>query len=84
MASQFIFGVENLLTFINFIILIPIIVILKFDRRIPILYALIMLFLAAAILDIYGNKNLANLVGIYIYWLLVIGIICLTIEYIKE
>jgi len=63
--------------------LIPIFSILKFDGRIPIGYAILLLITAAALLST-GNENLANQVAIYAYWLLVVGVACLTIEYIRE
>ncbi|MHA1595163.1 MAG: hypothetical protein ACTSXX_10535, partial [Candidatus Baldrarchaeia archaeon] len=70
-------------TFISFIVLIPIFVIFKFDGRIPIVYALLVLTIAVIALTLY-NETLANLLAIYAYWLLVVGIICLLVEFIKE
>jgi hypothetical protein len=71
-------------TFLSFIILIPIFIYFKWDGRIPVGYALLMLILSAIILAFYKNEALANQVAIYAYWLLVVGVICLTIEYLRE
>jgi len=74
---------DDLLIFLSYIILVPIFAILKFDGRIPIGYAILLLIVAAIILAT-GNEDLANQLAIYTYWLLVVGVICLTIEYIRE
>ncbi len=82
--SHFIFHGEDLKTFLSFILLIPIFSFFKFDGRIPVGYALLMLILAAIVLAFYNNENLANQLAIYAYWLLVVGVVCLTIEFIRE
>ena len=76
LVSHLIFHSSDLLILISYIVLIPIFSILKFDGRIPIGYAILLLST--------GNENLANQVAIYAYWLLVVGVACLTIEYIRE
>jgi len=83
LISHLVFHGEDLPTFIFFIALIPIFTLLKFDGRIPIAYALLMLTIATIALTLY-NETLANLLAIYAYWLLVVGIICLLVEFIKE
>ena len=84
LISHFVFHCEDLSTFIAFMILIPIFAVLKFDGRIPVAYAIFMLILAAAVLGFYNDENLANIFAIYAYWLLVVGVICLMIEYVRE
>jgi hypothetical protein len=79
--SYFIFHGENLATLLSFLILIPIFVFFKFDGRIPIGYALLMFALSVVALVFYKNEGYANLLAIYTYWLLVVGIICLSVEY---
>ena len=74
---------DDLLVFLSYIVLIPIFTILRFDGRIPIGYAILLLMVAAIILAL-GNEELANQVAIYVYWLLVVGVVCLTVEYIRE
>lgn len=64
--------------------MIPIFAYFKWDGRIPVGYALLMLILAAVTLAFLKNESLANQLSIYAYWLLVVGVVCLTIEYIKE
>lgn len=82
--SHFIFKGSDLPTFLSFILLIPIYAYFKWDGRIPVGYALLMLILAAIVLAFMKNEALANQLSIYAYWFLVVGVICLTIEYIKE
>jgi hypothetical protein len=43
-----------------------------------------MLIITAFVLGLYKNEIVANLLAIYAYWLLVVGVICLTIEYVSE
>ncbi len=83
LISHVVFHGEDFPTFISFIVLIPIFVIFKFDGRIPIVYALLVLTIAVIALTFY-NETLANLLAIYAYWLLIVGIICLLVEFIKE
>jgi len=80
--STFIFKGEGLPTFLSFILLLPIFVYFK-DGRIPVGYAILMLLLAAFALSL-KNEALANLFAIYAYWLLVVGVVCLFIEYVRE
>ena len=84
LLSHFIFKSQDLQTFLSFMVLIPIFAFFKFDGRIPVGYALLMLFLSAIVLAFYKNEVLANQLSIYAYWLLVVGVVCLTIEYIRE
>ncbi|MEM5829574.1 MAG: hypothetical protein QW040_02650 [Candidatus Aenigmatarchaeota archaeon] len=82
--SHFIFKSQDMPTFLSFIALIPIFTFFKFDGRIPVAYALLILFLAAIVLAFYKNEVLANQLAIYTYWLLVVGVACLIIEYLRE
>ena len=84
LVSHFIFHCEDLSTFIAFIVLVPIFAIFKFDGRIPVAYAILMLVFAAVVLGIYNDETLANIFAIYAYWLLVDGVVCLFIEYVRE
>jgi TM2 domain-containing membrane protein YozV len=43
-----------------------------------------MLIITAFVLGLYKNEIVANLLAIYAYWLLVVGVICLMIEYVRE
>jgi hypothetical protein len=84
MLSHFVFKGDDLKTFLSFIALIPIFAYFKWDGRIPVGYALLMLILAAIVLAFFKNEALANQLAIYTYWLLVAGVVTLTIEYIRE
>ncbi|MCX7759274.1 MAG: hypothetical protein N2169_06690 [bacterium] len=84
LLSHFVFKGEDLKTFISFIILVPIFAYFKWDGRIPVGYALILLVLAAIFLSFMKNEAFANQLAIYAYWLLVVGVATLTIEYFRE
>ena len=84
LTAHLFFRTNDLLVFTSFILLIPFFVILKFDGRIPVAYAILLLILTAFILAFQKNEDLANQVAIYAYWLLVVGVTCLTIEYLRE
>ena len=84
LLSNFVFHAEDLQTFTAFISLIPIFAIFKFDGRIPVAYAILMLVFAAVVLGVYNDETLANVFAIYAYWLLVVGVVCLFIEYVRE
>ena len=84
LISNFIFQTEDLPTLLSFLILIPIFVFFRYDGRIPIGYALLMLALSALTLAFNKNESIANQFAIYAYWLLVVGTTCLLIEYLRE
>ncbi|MFH8080526.1 MAG: hypothetical protein QXO84_01450 [Candidatus Aenigmatarchaeota archaeon] len=82
--SHFVFKGEDLKTFLSFVVLIPIFIYFKWDGRIPIGYALLMLIIASIVLVFLKNESLANQLAIYVYWLFVVGVTCLSVEYIRE
>lgn len=84
LVSHFLFKTENLTIFVSFILLIPIFVFFQFDGRIPIIYTILMLVLSVISLILNKNESFANQLAIYAYWLLVVGAICLLIEYLRE
>lgn len=84
LASHFLFPHNSLLTFISFMVLIPVFILLRFDGRIPVAYAIALLIIAAFILAFQKSEDLANQIAIYSYWLLVVGVACLTIDYFRE
>jgi hypothetical protein len=55
----------------------------KFDSRIPIAFALLLLFLTAITL-VQGQEKAANQIAIYAYYFLVIGVVQQLIEYIRN
>lgn len=84
LISYFIFQTINLAILLSFIILIPFFVFFKFDVRIPIIYALLMLMLSSGLIFFNKNESFANQFAIYAYWLLIVGIICTLIEFLKQ
>jgi hypothetical protein len=62
-----------------FFILIPVFVFLCLDGRIPLGFALLMLTLC-----FYEDEAFANQLAIVAYWLLVVGTVCLLVEYFRD
>lgn len=83
LISHFCLRGSNLEMFLAFIILIPIFAVMRFDGRIPVGYAILMLILSAVTLA-SGKEVLANQFAIYAYFLLVVGVACMLIEFLKE
>lgn len=55
----------------------------KYDSRIPIAFALLLLIISAFVLA-YKNEALANQIAIYAYYYLVVGVLLQLIEYIRN
>jgi drug/metabolite transporter (DMT)-like permease len=66
-----------------FVILIPVFVIFKFDSRIS-LGCAILLLIFAAVLTVIKEENFTDMLVIYSYWLLVVGTCCYLIELFRE
>ncbi len=83
LISYFLVSTNEVITFIVFVLLIPIFAILRYDGRIPIGYAvLLLIFIAGA--EFTKQQVVADQVTIFAYWLLVVGTICLLIEYFRK
>jgi hypothetical protein len=74
---------NEFITFILFMILIPIFAVFKYDGRIPVGYA-IGLLIFVAILTFIKEQNVADQLAIFGYWLLVVGTSCLLIEMFRK
>ncbi|MEM4625390.1 MAG: hypothetical protein QXJ28_01310 [Candidatus Pacearchaeota archaeon] len=70
-------------SFFLLLLYIPISIKLKLDERIPIAFALFLLIISAIALA-QGFEDRANLIAIYVYYFLVIGVILLFIDYMKS
>jgi len=84
LSSYFIFHDESLLTPTVFIALVPIFSILKFDGRILVGYGILMFMLVVIFLCASNDYSSTKTFTIYAYWLLVTGVVCLVIEYLRE
>lgn len=83
--TYFLLQFSDILTFVAFIVLVPIFLYYRFNGKIPVVFALIMFIIAGVVLSIPPNDlTAANVFAIYAFWLLVVGIICLTVQYIRE
>jgi hypothetical protein len=87
--SYFFLQFSDILTFLAFIILVPVFVRFKYNGKVPVAFAVVMFILSAITLSISANPtttgiNAANVFAIYAFWLLVVGIICLALEYRRE
>lgn len=81
--SYFLVQKNDLVTAIIFLALIPIFAVFRFDGRIPLGYA-VSLLIIMAILTFSKVGSLADIFAIYVYWLLLVGTLCLLIEMFKK
>jgi len=81
-SSKFLLQLRDLVPYF-ILIYFFISLILKLDSRIPIAFALLLLFLTAVTL-VQGLENAANQIAIYAYYLLVVGVVLQLIEYIRN
>lgn len=82
--SHFLFIDNELLIFLSFLFLIPLFSYFNFDEKIIILFAILILILSVISLSFYKDKILANHLIIYVYWLLVVGVLCQLIRFLKR
>lgn len=83
-AAFFIFSNSDILTVLSFAALVPVFVFFRLDGRVPVGFAALMLLLAGAALGFLNNLNVANQLAVYAYLLLVVGVVCLVIEQIRN
>lgn len=81
-ASIFVHKSE-IITFVVFVVLVPIFVVFKFDGKIPLGYA-VLLIIAAGILTFIKQEDFVDELIIFSYWLLVVGISSLLIDWFRE
>ena len=74
---------DDLITLLIFAVLLLAFSICKFDSRIPIIYAIILLLFAAVLTSQKADDSVKKLVLIS-YWLLVIGIIAILIDFYRK
>jgi hypothetical protein len=84
LLSNFLFSSSTLITFALFMVLVPIFAFFDFSDRLPIYYSIVMFVLAAIVLPLSKTNGLANQWSIYAYWLIVAGVLCMTINYFRE
>jgi hypothetical protein len=80
---SYLFSIDEFRSVLLFLVLIPIFVFYRFDGRIPIGYA-IALFILVAVFVRLNERDLANQILIFDYWLLVVGCCCLSIEFFRK
>jgi len=81
---SFIFQENDVLVALSLIILIPLFILLKFDKRIPFIYTVLLLFASAFALAFYKEEFIAKQLAISAYWLMVVGVTCLFIEFLID
>jgi hypothetical protein len=74
---------DDLVTLLIFAILLLVFSICKFDSRIPIIYAIILLLIAAVLTSQKADDSVKKL-ALISYWLLVIGIIAILIDFYRK
>jgi hypothetical protein len=72
------FSHSDMIVFLIFLCLIPIYAVWKFDGGIPIGYALLLLAIAA------GKQSLGYPLASFSYWLLLVGVCCLLIDFVRN
>lgn len=83
LISYFLVRKNDVITFFIFVILIPIFAIFRYDGRIPIGCA-ILLLIFTAISEFIKGQGLADQLTIFAYWLLIVGTSCLLIELFRK
>jgi hypothetical protein len=81
LLSYFLFYNSDPLTLLSFAVLAVPFVHFRFSARIFAGFAALMLALSVVLFAVFSNPTYANQLAIYAYWLLVVGVICLIIEY---
>ena len=77
--------IENeLFSFIFLIFLVPFFQFFAYDKKIIIGYAIIILAISMISLTFYNDEILANQLVLYVYWLLVVGVLCQLIEFLRR
>jgi hypothetical protein len=74
---------DDLITLLIFTVLLLTFSICKFDSRIPIIYAIILLLIAAVLTSQKADDSVKRL-ALISYWLLVVGIIAVLIDFYRK
>ena len=80
-VSCYLLQKNEIITLLIFVILIPIFVTFRFDGRIPLGYAILLLFIIGVLTFM---KYSANPLVVISYWLLIVGTSCLVVELLRE
>jgi cell division protein FtsW (lipid II flippase) len=80
---SYLFPTDEFRSVLLFLVLIPIFAFYRFDGRIPIGYAIVLFVLAAVFVRV-NERDLANQILMFDYWLLVVGCCCLSIELLRK
>ena len=79
--AHFLFHQNEVLILGAFLVLLPLFFLLSYDGRSLFLFALMMLIMTIISLSFYNDEVLAQQLIIYVYWLLVVGVLCQLINY---
>jgi undecaprenyl pyrophosphate phosphatase UppP len=74
---------DDLITLLIFAVLLLAFSICKFDSRIPIIYAIILLLIAAVLTSQKADDSVKKL-ALISYWLLVVGVITILIDFYRK
>jgi hypothetical protein len=74
---------NDLITLLIFGVLLFAFSIFKFDSRVPIVYAIILLLIAAVLTSLEADESVKKL-AVISYWLLVVGIIAILIDFYRK
>jgi hypothetical protein len=76
-----IFEVEDSISYLIFFTLIPVFIYYDYDGRIFIYFSILMFFIASLTIIFYKNESYANYLAVYVFWMLLVGTLCLLIDY---
>jgi integral membrane sensor domain MASE1 len=80
----FFLPLDYLFILVYLLILVPIFAFFRFDGRIPIVASLVLLILISIAVTIYKNDIFADKLATYAHCLLIVGVLCLLIEFMRE
>ena len=81
--AHLLFGENELLSCVSILILVPFFLFFNYDKKIIIVYVIALLLISMISLSFYNDEILANQLVLYVYWLLVVGVLCQLIEFLR-
>jgi hypothetical protein len=81
---HFLFKENELLSCVAILFLIPFFLFFNYEKKIIIGYTISLLFISMFSLSFYNDEILANQLIVYVYWLLVVDVLCQLIEPLRK
>ena len=71
---------DDLKTLLIFVVLVVAFCFCRFDSRIPIMYAILLLLIAGVLTSQNADEGSVKTLSVLSYWLLVVGITCILVD----